>query len=97
EVLRDPSHARDHPVAGWLAMLAAAGLAGEVLGRWPLRLAFGAWVARMGTPEVAVAAIQYLLDGAPRDLRAAFEIESDRSFTVPTVLLRGRPAGGDHP
>lgn len=93
EVLRDPSHVRDHTVDGWLTMFAAAGFRAEVLNRWPLRLAFDAWLTRMRTPEVAVSAIAYLLDGAPEETRLAFAVESDRSFTLPVALIRGRLAG----
>ena len=90
EVLRDPSHVRDHRVDGWLTMFAAAGFAGETLQRWQIRLAFDAWVTRMQTPEVAVSAIAYLLDGAPHEMRALLAIEPDRSFSIPVALLRGR-------
>jgi hypothetical protein len=71
-------------------MFAAAGLQAEVLNRWPLRLAFDAWLTRMRTPEIAASAIAYLLDGAPQEMRAAFAVEADRSFTVPVVLVRGQ-------
>ena len=40
ELLRDPSHVRDHTEAQWLALLDAAGFAAEVVFRWPLRLEF---------------------------------------------------------
>jgi ubiquinone/menaquinone biosynthesis C-methylase UbiE len=94
EVLRDPSHVRDHTVAGWVALFAAAGLWAEVLDRWPVRLAFDAWLTRMHTPDVAAAAIAYLLDGAAEETRAAFAVEADRSFSVPVALLRGHLIGG---
>ncbi|HEX6506450.1 MAG TPA: class I SAM-dependent methyltransferase [Chloroflexota bacterium] len=89
EVLRDPSHVRDHTVAGWLSMFAAAGFAGEMLQCWQVRLSFDAWVTRMQTPDVAVSAIGYLLDGAPREMRALLAVERDRSFSIPVALLRG--------
>jgi ubiquinone/menaquinone biosynthesis C-methylase UbiE len=89
ELLRDPSHVRDHTVAQWLAMLAGAGFAAEALGSWPLRLEFEPWVARMNTPFLAITQIRTLIDGAPREVRAGLAIEQGYSFTVPTALVRG--------
>ena len=89
ELLRDPSHVRDHTVAQWLSMCAAAGLAAEELGGWPLRLEFESWVARMNTPFLAITQIRALIDGAPREVRAALAIEEGYSFSVPTALVRG--------
>ncbi len=91
EVLRDPSHVRDHTVAQWREMLGAAGLAVEELGSFPLRLEFGWWVTRMRTPPVAVAGIRALLDAAPASVREALRLEADGTFTAPVALLRARP------
>jgi ubiquinone/menaquinone biosynthesis C-methylase UbiE len=90
ELLRDPSHVRDHTVEQWLRMLAAAGFAGEVLGHWPLRLEFESWVARMNTPFLAITQIRTLIEGAPREIRAGLAIDEGYSFSVPTALVRGR-------
>jgi ubiquinone/menaquinone biosynthesis C-methylase UbiE len=90
ELLRDPSHVRDHTSDQWLEMLRLAGFEGDALGRWPLRLDFASWVARMQTPPAAVAQIAALLDGAPRETRAALAVEHDHSFSVHVALLRGR-------
>jgi SAM-dependent methyltransferase len=89
ELLRDPSHVRDHSVSQWLAMLAGAGLEGERLGQWPLRLDFASWTARMRTPAPAAAQIRALLDGAPSEVRAALAVEPDHSFTLQVALFRG--------
>ena len=91
ELLRDPSHVRDHSVAQWQAMLGAAGFASELLGTWDLRLDFESWVARMHTPPLAVDQLKALIDGAPREVRAAMSIASDEdySFSIPLALLRG--------
>lgn len=89
ELLRDPSHVRDHTVEQWLRMAAAAGFGAEAIGHWPLRLEFESWVARMNTPFLAITQIRTLIDGAPRDLRAALAIGEGYSFTVPTALIRG--------
>jgi ubiquinone/menaquinone biosynthesis C-methylase UbiE len=92
ELLRDPSHVRDHTVGQWLSMCQKAGLAAEQLGAWPLRLEFESWVARMNTPFLAITQIRALIDGAPREVRAALAIQEGYSFSVPTALIRGRRA-----
>lgn len=92
ELLRDPSHVRDHSASQWQALIAAAGLASELLGTWPLRLEFAAWTERMRTPPAAAAQIRALLDGAASELRQAFAMEPDHSFTLQVALLRGLKA-----
>lgn len=91
ELLRDRSHVRDHTVRQWVALCAEAGLQAELLGIWPIRLEFTAWVARMRTPPDAVAQIRVLFDGAPAGVRAALAVEADHSFSVPVALLRAQP------
>jgi ubiquinone/menaquinone biosynthesis C-methylase UbiE len=95
ELLRDPSHVRDHSVDQWRALLEAAGFTAEPLGAWALRLEFESWVARMNTPFLAITQIRALIDGAPAEVRAALKLGggNDYSFTVPTALLRGSLAG----
>ena len=88
ELLRDPSHVRDHTAAQWLALLAAQGFAAEVVYTWPLRLQFDEWVQRMATPPAAVAMLRTLLDHAPAEVRAALAVEADHSFTIPGALVR---------
>jgi ubiquinone/menaquinone biosynthesis C-methylase UbiE len=90
ELLRDPSHVRDHTVDQWRRQLEAAGFAAETLGSWPLRLEFESWVARMNTPFLAITQIRALIDGAPREVRAGLAIEDGYSFTVGVALLRGK-------
>jgi SAM-dependent methyltransferase len=90
ELLRDPSHVRDHTVAQWRDMIESAGFTAEALAEWPLRLEFESWVARMNTPFLAITQIRALIDGAPREVRAALAITEGYSFSVPTALLRGR-------
>ncbi len=95
ELIRDPSHVRDHTKGRWLRMLASAGFQAEVVGVWPLLLEFGSWVARMGTPELSVEQLRVLLGGAPSEVREALGIGTpDRhSFTVPVALFRGTLVG----
>jgi SAM-dependent methyltransferase len=90
ELLRDPSHVRDHTAGQWWRLLEAAGFAAETLGSWPLRLEFESWVARMNTPFLAITQIRALIDGAPREVRGALAIEEGYSFSVQVALLRGK-------
>jgi ubiquinone/menaquinone biosynthesis C-methylase UbiE len=87
EVLRDPSHVRDHSVAQWLDMLSAAGFDAEVIFTWRLPLNFGDWVARMATPEANVSMIKTLFNIAPGEVRAAFEVQEDYTFTLDGALV----------
>ncbi len=89
ELLRDPSHVRDHTPTQWLAMCATAGLHAELVGTWPLRLEFESWVARMNTPFLAITQIRALIDGTAREVRETLAIgEGDYSFTTTTALIR---------
>ena len=92
ELLRDTSHVRNRSRAQWLALLRGIGI--EVLQeqRWPTRLQFDTWVQRMHTPETMVRAIRQLLQGAPREVREALQVEADGSFTPSTGLWWGRRA-----
>ncbi len=87
ELLRDPSHVRDHTVAQWLDRCQAANFGAEVAFTWALRLDFAEWIRRMLTPPDHVRAIQSLFDAAPADVRTAFQIEADYSFTIPGALF----------
>lgn len=93
EVLRDPSHVRDHTVGQWLAMLEEAGFTAEDLGRWPLRLPFASWTERMRTPAPTALQIRALFDAAPASTREILAIETDGTFTCPVALLKGDKRG----
>ncbi len=91
EVMRDPSHVRDHRVAEWRAMFEAAGLSEFTqLGQWPLHLEFAAWTTRMKTPTSTTSEIARLLDIAPAEVRKALIVESNVAFSIPVALMRGR-------
>jgi ubiquinone/menaquinone biosynthesis C-methylase UbiE len=91
ELLRDPSHVRDHSVSQWSAMLEEVGFTTELIQTWPLRLEFVSWVTRMQTPTASVEQIQTLLANAPESVRSAFAMTSDTGydFSFPIALLRG--------
>lgn len=93
ELLRDPSHVRDHTIDQWLAMCADAGFAAEVIFRWGIWLDFADWVRRMATPARNIAAIQSLFESAPADLRDQLQVAADFSFTLPGALFRARRVG----
>lgn len=95
ELLRDPSHVRDHRVSEWVRMFEAAGFTVEVVFRHDLALHFGDWLTRMATPEAHVHAIESLINGAPETVKGAFhlpeQIDShDFDFTIPGAVLRGQ-------
>lgn len=92
ELLRDRSHVRDHTVAGWLLLLAAAGFAAGVPFTWSLRLDFGSWVERIRTPADDVATIRRLLDHAPAEVRAVLQVEEDHSFTLQGAIFKAQIA-----
>ncbi len=89
ELLRDPSHVRDHSIPQWQAMFVGAGFACEVVYMWLLPLAFDDWVRRIGTPPVHVAALKALYEGAAAEIREAFQIQPDYTFSIPGALLVG--------
>jgi SAM-dependent methyltransferase len=90
ELLRDPSHVRNHSTSQWCGMLEAAGFSAEVLRTWNIRIDFASWVARVATPELEVAMLRSLFASAIDELRDAFGISGDGSFDIPAALLRAR-------
>jgi ubiquinone/menaquinone biosynthesis C-methylase UbiE len=87
ELLRDPSHVRDHSAGQWTTMLREAGFEAEVAFTWALPLNFNDWVARIGTPALYIEALRALFDGAPSEVREAMDIQADYTFTIPGALL----------
>jgi len=94
EVLRDPSHVRDHTVSQWCDMLRAVGLEASSLGSFASAQEFDAWVARIGTSPAAVKGLQALFDEAPEEVRAAFGIRGQGryDFRLEFALIRGARA-----
>lgn len=94
ELLRDPSHVRNYTRGEWETLLARVGLEVEGSSRHRLRLEFRSWVERMRTPPLHVEAIRSLLATAPAEVRRAFAVEQDGSFTIEAGLFRAeKPAG----
>jgi ubiquinone/menaquinone biosynthesis C-methylase UbiE len=91
ELLRDPSHVRNASLDEWRATLASLGFAIEDVATYRLRLEFGAWIERMRTPDVHVAAIRSLQRRASAEVKDYFAIEDDGSFTIDSALIVARP------
>ncbi|KQV49662.1 class I SAM-dependent methyltransferase [Massilia sp. Root335] len=91
ELLRDPSHVRNGTLAEWKAALASLGFAVGEVATYKLRLDFGAWIERMQTPDVHVAAIRSLQRRASAEVKDYFALEDDGSFTIDSALIVARP------
>lgn len=91
ELLRDPSHVRDHRISEWEAMFRAAGLAPETLGAFDIHLDFDSWVARIGTSPAAQTGIRAVFDAAPDEVRQHFHIHArgEYAFRLESALIRG--------
>lgn len=93
EVLRDPSHVRNHRITAWQAVLAHAGLHVATAHLWALELDVPAWTERMRTPPATVLQIEHCLRTASAAVRTALQIvEQDvvLSFTLPVALILAR-------
>lgn len=90
EVLRDPSHVRDHTRAEWEAALVRAGLIPGAMTPFQVRLKFAVWVERMRTPRVQIEAIRALQAAASAEVVRHFRIGPDGSFDLDTALFQAR-------
>lgn len=90
ELLRDPSHVRDHSISQWQKLYEAAGFHVDVVMTWMLPLNFDAWVKRIATPELNIAMLRSLYDNASEDVRHAFAIQPDYTFSIPGALFEGK-------
>lgn len=92
ELLRDPSHVRDHRVDEWLGMIEDCRARAGLVARWPLFQPFDAWVERMQTPEPEVAMLRRLFARAPLEARTALELGegTERGFTLTVALIEAQ-------
>jgi ubiquinone/menaquinone biosynthesis C-methylase UbiE len=90
ELVRDPSHVRDHSISQWEAMFREVGFTSEVLYTWQLPLDFDAWVTRIATPPANISMLKILFDGAPSEVREAMDVQPNYRFQIPGALFRGR-------
>jgi len=91
ELLRDPSHVRDHSIEQWLALLDQSGFQSDVPHTWGVYIDFASWIQRMKTPAPNAAMIRTLLTQAPQEVKSALQVQADASFTMQAALLRGLP------
>lgn len=91
ELLRDPSHVRDHTVAQWVAMLTTAGF-GEISEVYSgaVWIDFVSWIQRMATPAANAALIRTLFDGAPQEVKTALQVEENYNFSFAGAVIRAR-------
>jgi len=92
EVVRDPSHVRDHSVTQWQAMLAQAGFVAPRVRTWPMPQQFGAWAERIGATPTAKAALVEMFGAAPNEVRSHFAIEGTpvETFSIENALFEAR-------
>lgn len=89
ELLRDPSHVRDHTVKQWLAMIAEAGFVdAEVVYQGDVWIDFNSWTTRMATPPANAAMIRTLFAGAPQEFREVLKIEANDDFSFTGAVIR---------
>ena len=91
ELLRDPSHVRDHRVSEWKRMFRDAGLEPQLLGGFRIHQDFEPWVERIGTPPGCIAGLRALFEAVPDEVRGAFGIRGDGhyAFHLDLAVLQG--------
>lgn len=89
EVLRDPSHVRDYTEQEWLALCEDAGFSAHIESRWRLPIEFSAWIERMRTPPSRAHAIELVWKAAPEEVRDAYAVQPDFSFTMDALMVVG--------
>jgi ubiquinone/menaquinone biosynthesis C-methylase UbiE len=91
ELLRDPSHARNNPVAQWNATLEQNNCRVEHVERWTIELEIEPWLERSATIGWRASACRRLLAEAPLEARQALSIRDDgRLFCIPSALIAAR-------
>jgi len=93
EMLRDPSHVRDHRVSEWRRLLAEAGFALTACDGWKLPMGFASWVGRIAASAERVAALGTVFAGLPEEARRYFAVEPDHSFAIDSAWLESVKAG----
>jgi ubiquinone/menaquinone biosynthesis C-methylase UbiE len=91
ELLRDPSHVRDHTLEQWLEMLDRAGFQSDVPHTWEVAIDFASWIQRIHTPPQHAAMIRTILAEAPNEVKSTLKVQPDGSFTMQAALMRGLP------
>lgn len=93
ELLRDPSHVRDHTVSQWINMLTAASFVDiAVTYTGAVWIDFTTWIQRMATPPANAALIRTLFDGAPQEVKTGFQIDPNHNFSFMGAVIRASKA-----
>lgn len=87
ELLRDPSHVRDHSIQQWMTLFELAAFVPSVEYTWSLTLDFQSWVERIATPLQNVAMIETLFAVAPAEVREEFQLEKRGTFAIRGALF----------
>jgi len=90
ELLRDPSHVRDHTISQWQAMFVQAGFNAKLCYEWDVWLEFEPWVKRISTPPEYIVAIKKLFDGATQEVLSELQVQDDRGFAWKGGLIQGQ-------
>jgi len=90
ELLRDPSHVRNHRVSQWCALFERCGFRdAHELNRFPCPLDFDVWTQRMNTPAAACDGLRAVFRAAPSEVRRKFALDADgRSWQLEIAVLR---------
>jgi ubiquinone/menaquinone biosynthesis C-methylase UbiE len=92
EVLRDPSHVRNHRVSAWLDMLNTAGITSSLQRTWGIHMDVPTWTERMRTPAENVERITHRFSTATPAVRERLHIEHTAgvfTFDLPAALIVG--------
>ncbi len=92
ELLRDPSHVRNHSLAEWTAALARSGFSVHSVITRKLRMEFPIWIARTATTPEHAGAIRSLQNNSPESVREHFAIARDGSFDLDAATIEVVPA-----
>ena len=76
-------------------MLSDAGFKHQQVQGWKLQMKFDEWTARMRTPAERITAIRSLLQSAPEETQAYFEVQADDSFTIDSTMFKAMHDFGD--
>jgi SAM-dependent methyltransferase len=90
EILRDPSHVRNHRISQWRVFLNEAGFTVNSVRAWTIFLDIPSWTQRMRTPSESVAIIEQRMRNVSSSVRERLHIEEQDgilSFLLPAVLI----------
>ncbi len=96
EILRDPSHVRDHRLSELITFLTEVGFTVSTTREWAIFLDIPSWTQRMRTPAESVTIIEQRLRAASPAMHERLHIEEKDgvlAFMLPTALIVAVKAG----